>query len=230
MTTARTIVKKAMQKAGILTKTETPSADEANDGLFALNNMLSSWSNDSMLIYTRSWQTFNLQANVREYTIGPGQTFNTERPIFIPEAYVQQSGIDYSLSIISDEVYNNFIILKTQQGIPQFINYDNGYPTGKIRIYPVPTSGFTIFILSEKELAQFELDDEVSLPPGWERALIYNLAMELAPEYGQQPDPAVAKIADDSKGAIQRSILKNRNMDAQPMSNFGFNIYTGYYS
>lgn len=229
MTTARQIVRKAMQKAGILTKTEDPSADEASDALDALNNMLSSWSNDSLLIYARSWETFNLSGGVGEYTIGTGQTFNTSRPVFIPSAYVRQAQTDYNLSIVSDEVYNDYIMQKSTPGLPQFLSYDNGFPVGRIRVWPVPSTSYQLFLLMEKQLTQFALDDDAQLPPGWERALIYNLAVELAPEYGQQVDAVTVEIAERSRANIQRSIAKARSMDAQPMGVYGFNIYTGYY-
>ena len=51
MTTASDIIKKAMQKVGVLTKSESPSSDESADGLDSLNDLLSSWSNESMFIY-----------------------------------------------------------------------------------------------------------------------------------------------------------------------------------
>lgn len=230
MTTARGIVTKALQKVGAIVKNETPSADEANDGLDALNALLSSWSNESMLVYKRTWENFPLVAGDVDYTIGVGQNFNTVRPTYIVEAHVRQDVTDYPLAIISDEIYNGSISDKSSQGIPKFLNYDNGYSTGTIRLYPVPDTSYTLYILTEKPLTSFALDDEVTLPPGWERALIYNLAVELFPEYGQQVDQAVYEIAKDSKRSIQSAVLKTRSMDVQPAAiGNRNNIYTGGY-
>jgi hypothetical protein len=227
MTTARTIIKKAMLKVGILTKTEEPSADEANDALDALNAMLSSWSNDAMLIYARTLENFPLVAGTATYTIGSSQTFNTTRPIFIVDSFVRSGSVDYDLTTITDERYNA-IELKTVQGIPEFINYTNGYPAGTIKLYPVPASNYTLYLNTEKELTSFTLDATVSLPPGWEQALIYNLAVLLAPEYGQEISQAVYQIAQDSKGAIKTAIMRNRTMDANPPVNGTNNIYAGW--
>lgn len=230
MTTAREIIVKAMQKVGILFKTEQPSADEINDGLSSLNAMLSSWSNDSLNCVARVIENFPLVGGTADYTIGTGQTFNTARPVFIVESHVRVSTIDYPLTIIPDAVYQGDIPYKDQQGIPQFLNYNNGYPYGTLRLYPVPSTDYTIYILSEKELSQFTLNDTVSLPPGWEMALIYNLALILAPEYGQQADAVTVQMAVDSKRAIQRAIAKNRTMDAEPQVNPAGNIYNGWYT
>lgn len=232
MGTALQIITKAMQKAGILTFNEVPSSEEANDALDTLNDMLASWSNDSLLITARVTESFTLTAGVGEYTIGSGQTFSTVRPIKIIEAHVRQSQLDYpSMYLAPDEIYQG-ITLKTVQSIPELLNYTNNFPYGTIKLYPYPAASYTLFITSEKELVQFaSLNEVVSLAPGWRRALIYNLSSELSPEYGQQVDPLILKIANESKGEIAKSIMKARTMDCPPMNQVGqFNIWSGFYT
>jgi len=228
MTTAREIITRAMQRAGILTKTETPSSDESGDALDTLNDMLSSWSNESLLIYTRAWENFTLTGGVGEYTIGSGATFDTTRPIFIAEAHVREGTSDFAMTIIDDTEYNKKIVEKSVSGMPYWLNYDNGYPTAKVRVWPVPSAAYTLFITSEKELTQFSLDDTVSLPPGWKKALIYNLAIELSPDYGQGVDPFVFKQANEAKANIKLAIMKTRMMNSAPISSGIRNIYTGW--
>jgi len=230
MTTARDIIKKAMQKIGVLVKSEAPSDDEADDALASLNQLIESWSNDSSCIISRAWESFPLTGGVSTYTMSSGLTFNTVRPIKILESYVRVGSIDYGVGIISDEIYNG-ITFKSINGIPQFLNYDNSYPTDNIRLYPVPAAAYTLFILSEKPLSGFAtLDTTVSMPAGWERALVYNLALELAPEYKQQPDPSIVKIAADSLGLARRATLRARPMDAYPQNLQIRNIYTGWFA
>lgn len=228
MTTARTIIKKAMNKIGALVKNENPDADEANDALDSLNALIASWSNYSLNIYARTWETFNLVSGTAAYTIGSGGDFNTVRPMTILDAYIRIGVIDYKLAIIDDEAYVD-IPYKTLVNIPDSLNYDGGYPLGTIRIYPVPSSNYPLFILTEKQLTEFTtLDTELSMPPGTERALIYNLALELAPEYKQTPDPVLIKIAGESLGAIKTNVAKVRTMDAYPIDLRVRNIFTGW--
>lgn len=228
MTTARTIVKKSLQKIGALIKNEEPSADEANDGLDALNAMIASWSNDSLNIYARAWETFPLTSSA-SYTIGVGGNFNTSRPTNIVDSYVRSGTIDYPITIVDDEAYNS-ISFKSLQGIPQFLNYDNAYPLGNIRLYPVPSASYSLFLLTEKALTEFAtLDTELSMPPGTERALIYNLGIELAPEYSQQISAEHAKIAGDSLGLIRGKVAQVRGMDAYPQTMQIRNIFSGWY-
>lgn len=227
MTTARTIVKRAMQVAGILVKGEAPSADEADDGLTALNMMLSGWSNDSGLVYARAWLSFSLTGGTGQYSIGTGQTFNTTRPVSVISAYLRSGTTDCPVTVINDVDYNN-IEIKSILGLPEVLNYDNSYPTGQIRLFPVPSIGYTLFLLLEKELTQFALDDNVSYPPGWEEAMVYNLAMRFYPEYQQQTDPRVEKLAASTKQNIMLSIARLRGIDAPNNASSANTVFAGY--
>lgn len=229
MPTARVLITRAMQVAGILFKGEQPAADEANDALTSLNALIDSWSNYSDNIYARTYDTFPL-TNALSYTIGAGGDFDTVRPMQIVDAYVTSGGIDYPLSIIDQESYDT-ISQKYIQSIPQYLVYNNDYPLGKIWIYPVGGSGYTLTLLSEKSVNKFAtLDTLMVLPEGWERALIYNLAVELAPEYGQQITPPVQRIALESLGAIKLAVVKSRPVMTNPQVFTWGNIYSGWYN
>lgn len=231
MTTARVIITKALQKIGAIVKNESPSSDEANDGLDALNALVSSWANDSMLVYARVRETISLTAGDGIYTIGSGAyDLNTTKPTFLVEAHIRQGNIDYPLTIIPDETYESSIPDKSVRGLPTFINSDNGHPYVTLRMHPLPDTNYTLHILTEKPLASLTLDTVIELPSGWERALIYNLAVELCPEYGQQIDQLIYKIAEDSKRYIKVAIMKNRSMDVNPVYLGKRNIYSGGYS
>lgn len=229
MTTGRDIVTKALQKLGVLVKSESAAADEAIDGQSALNAMVSSWANDALLIPAKISENFPLTAGVAEYTIGSGQTFNTVRPVFITEAHIRIGLTDYSLTPINDESYAA-IPSKGDLGVSDCFNYMTGYPVGKIRLYPTPSISAIIYLQSEKALSAFMLDSDVTLPEGWERALVFNLAMDLAPDYGSAVNPTslnlTAGIARESKAAIKTATLRNRTMD-MPAATGGFdNFYT----
>jgi len=227
MTTARDIIKKSMQRLGILTKGEEPADDEANDALSSLNMMLESWSTDSLSVYALTWETFTVTGGQASYTIGSGGDFNTVKPISIKASYITIGDTDYTLQLINDADYNRNILQKQITGIPDYITFDNAYPLSTIRLYPVPSTNYDLFLLTEKPLVILALDDIISLPVGWERALVNNLAIELAPEYGQQVTGDLRALAKNSKRAIERAVSKNRPFD-YPRGGTNRNIYTGW--
>lgn len=224
--TGRELVTTSMKQAGILTGGETPTAEEVTDGLAMMNRMLASWSNDSLMIYARTFENFPLLGGVGDYTIGPGADFDTIRPMHIIDAFVRQDTLDYWLSIIPDEQYDA-ISYKNIDSIPQVINYTAQFPQATLRIYPKPQASFTLYLRSEKQLVSFTLNDEVSLPPGWEDALIYNLAIRLAPAYGLPVDQAVAALALEAKALLGDNTSRNRSYDYTPARNSGC-IYDGW--
>lgn len=217
-----------MRKAGILSRYEILSAEDANDALDSLNLMLSSWSLKSLNIFVRMWEPFTLSAGVASYTIGTGQMFNTRRPVQIISAYVRHAGTDSPVAIISDTKYGD-ISQKNTQGIPESLYYQSGYPYGKIFLHYVPNTSDTLYLLTEKKFQDYGLDDAVELPDGWEWAIVHNLAVALAAEYSVPVSLELKELAADGLSAIQTANARNRNMDYPNNAHSG-NINTGYWA
>jgi hypothetical protein len=68
-----------MKDIGAVAAGEVPTADEAQDGLDMLNDMIAQWSNENMMVFYRSEIIFQTTQNQVQYTIGPsgqmGATF-----------------------------------------------------------------------------------------------------------------------------------------------------------
>jgi hypothetical protein len=208
MTTALDLITGAAKLIGVVRKSEALTADEAADGLVSLNDMLASWANNGLLVQARTWESFTV-ASATSYTIGSGQTLSTVNPLVIKEAFFRIDSIDYPLEIITDEEFQQITMKTMDTGYPEFLNYDNGYPTGRIRLYPQGAG--QLHLLTEKPLTAFSsLSTEVTLSPGWNRLLRYNLAIEISGEYAVDVPATVVKIASDAMTAVMRTIAKNR--------------------
>lgn len=72
MTTPQDIITRAMKDIGAIAAGEVPTADEAQDGLDLLNDMIDQWSNESMMVFYRTEIVFNTVQNTVQYTLGPG--------------------------------------------------------------------------------------------------------------------------------------------------------------
>ena len=59
-------------------------------------------------------------------------------------------------------------------------------------------------------------------PPAWIRATKYNLAIELAPEYGVTVSPEIVAIAKEAKDTVKRSMISILKAKFDPLLNDGY--------
>lgn len=203
MTTARDLIEGALRLIRVKDAGESLPADEAADGLQALNDMLGSWNNEPALLYFERDNSLTL-TGAQTYTVGPGGDLDTTRPLRITDAFVRNQGIDYPVNIVGDNWYAD-VAYKATSGRPEYLQYDADYPLGVIKLWPVGDSSYTLYVTSHKQLPTFDnLSDSVNLPPGYERAIRYNLAVEQAPEYGAPLSEAIVQRANEAKRNLKR--------------------------
>ena len=230
MTTARDLVQKAHKKISVLGQGSTLTSEEINDGFDEMNAMIAQWSTDGALIFTETKETFSL-SGATSYTIGSGQTFDTTLPRDIKAAYVSENGFDTPLDLIDNVEYAS-ISDKDQTGTPEKIYFDGNYPTGNIYIWPVGYSYTTLTMFTEKPLTSFSsLTTTFEMPLEYETAIIYNLAVRLAPDYEKEASQTVKTIAKDSLAAVSRQNKKNNNnkvaVDSAFLGSGTYDINTG---
>ena len=74
MTTALSIVARALKDIGAYAPGEIPDPSDANDSFDMLNDLVDMWSNSTMMVPYVTDIAFQLQTNVYKYTIGEGGT------------------------------------------------------------------------------------------------------------------------------------------------------------
>lgn len=72
VTQVRDIINGSLRAIGALEAGETPDADQANDALVLLNDMIAAWSNSRMMIHYQTEIIFPIVPSQKSYTIGPG--------------------------------------------------------------------------------------------------------------------------------------------------------------
>ena len=174
--------------------------------LAVLNSMMESWSLERLMCYQIVEESKALTTSDGTYTIGSGGDWDTTRPTRIVDpCFVRDSSSnDYPVKVINAEAYGR-ITLKTVDGsYPQYLFYDAAYVSGlgTIYLWPEPSASLTLYINSWKQLQTFALiSTTVVLPPGYQRAIESNLAIDLAAGY-RSVSQEVIKIARESKAAI----------------------------
>ena len=185
------------------------SSAESTMYLDNLNAMLESWSIERLLVYQTLQESFSLTSGTGTYTIGAGAALSTTaRPIKIVDpCFIRDSGnLDNPLQIIDNTAWGRVVQKGAGVSYPSYINYDGSFDSsgfGTINLYPEPGASLTLFINSYKPLQNFAaISTSTSLPPGYQRAIEFNLAVELAGGF-KPVSKEVAMIAMQSKAALK---------------------------
>lgn len=223
--TVQEMLKAAMRTIGVLATGETPTAEELNDGMEALNTMLKSWAAQGIMVYASTEITVSLVASTASYSVGTGGTVAVTRPSTVLGGFIRDSGgHDYPINVISEGEYRG-ISEKATTSRPTSVFYDPLYSLGYFRFYPTPNASETAYLDCLVPWTAFTaLTDTVSFPPEYERAIKFNLALELAPEYGKEPSQFVLKSANEALNIIQ---AQNFAAQMQPASFAGMPGVTG---
>ena len=226
----------ALRLIGMLAEGETPSSETSNDALVALNQMIDSWNTERLSIFSTQDQTFLWPASTREQTLGPTGDLIGNRPVLIDDAtYFRDptNGVSYGIKIINQQQYDGIAVKTVTSTYPQVLWINMEMPNIRMVVYPVPTRSLEWHFISVEELTQPAfLATEIVVPPGYLRAFRFNLAVEMAAEFGVEPPPTVARIAMASKRNIKR-INNPDDVMSLPYAIVGtrqrFNIFAGNY-
>jgi len=235
-TTAGDQINGALRLLGVLAEGETPSAQTSQDALTALNQMIDSWNTERLAVFSTQDQVFSWLPGAISRTLGPTGDFVGNRPILLDDStYFRDpaNGISFGIKIINQQQYDGIAVKTVTSTYPQVIWINMTYPNIEMYLYPVPTKVLEWHFISVEELTQPALlSTPLAFPPGYLRAFRYNLACELAPEFGVEPSPTVSRIAMTSKRNLKR-INNPDDIMSLPYSIVGtrqkFNIFAGNY-
>ncbi len=232
-TTAGDQINRALRLLGVLAEGETPSAATSQDALLAFNQMVDSWNTERLAVYATQDQVFSWPAGEILRTLGPTGDFVGNRPVLLDDAtyYRAPSGVSYGIKFINQDQYNGIAVKTATSTFPQVIFVNETFPDVEMYIYPKPTQDLEWHFISVEELTQpATLATQLYFPPGYMRAFTYNLAMEIAPEFGVEPSPQVQRIAMTSKRNLKRINNPNDIMSLPygvVANKQRFNIYSG---
>ena len=234
MATAFDQIKAALRLIGQLAEGEEPSPQAAQDALAAMNQMIDSWNTERLSVFCTEDQVFNWPTDEITRTLGPTGDFVGNRPILIDDAtYFRdpQTNVSYGIKLINQQQYDGIAVKTVTSTYPQVMFVNNTFPDITMTIYPKPTRLLEWHFVSVQELTKpATLNTVLSFPPGYLRAFKYNLAMEIANEFGVEPMPQVVRIAMTSKRNLKR-INNPDDVMSMPYSLVAtrqrFNIFAG---
>jgi hypothetical protein len=234
--TAGDQINRALRLLGVLAEGESPSAETSQDALMAMNQMIDSWNTERLSVFCTQDQVFTWPAGFVSRTLGPTGDFVGLRPVLLDDStYYRDPGtnVSFGVKFINQQQYNGIAVKTVTSTYPQVIFVNNTFPDVEMYVYPRPTRDLEWHFVSVQKLDNpAGLATVLFFPPGYLRAFTYNLAMEIAPEFGIEPSPQVQRIAMTSKRNLKRINNPDDVMSlpyAIVATRQRFNIYAGNY-
>jgi len=234
MASAGDIINGSLRLLGVLAEGEVPSAETSQDALNAMNQMIESWNTERLAVYAMQDQTFVWPAGAITRALGPSGDFVGNRPVLLDDAtYFVSNGVSYGIKFINEQQYTGIAVKDASSTYPQVMHVNMTYPDIEMSVYPMPSSALEWHFISVQELTQpANLATQLHFPPGYLRAFRFNLACEMAPEFGVEPAPQVRRMAMTAKRNLKR-INNPNDVLAMPYSIIAtrqrFNVYAGNY-
>ena len=198
------LIHDALRISGSAQSTEALTAEQAQDHLRTLNRMLDTWNIHRLMVYTVDPLVYTLVPGQQSYTMGPGGTLDPVfRPVRIEEAYIRimngTQTYDRPLQLVQDEGWADISVKNATSPIPTILYNQGDYPATTISLWPSPTAANKIVLYCWHQLTQVtDVNATLNFPPGYEEAVVYNLAARIASEYGFSLDAFSQRLADNS--------------------------------
>lgn len=208
MTTALDLITLALKDLGALGIGQSVSAEDSQDALDTLNQMLGQWQGERLSMY-HEIEVKKQATGAASYTIGTGGDFNVMRPTDIKAAFVRLNTgsipVDYPVKIIRSREDYSKLAVKSLASLPDHVFYDSAYPMGNLYWYPVPPAQYELHVIVTESLPQFATPaSAINLPPEYMAAIRYNLACYLAPSFQLEPTRALVMLATNAKRVLKR--------------------------
>jgi hypothetical protein len=212
------LISSSLRLIGALASGETPPGAEGADSLVILNQMLDSWNSERLSVFTIARQEFSLTTSQQEYTMGSGGDFDVVRPARIERASIIQTAnpsqpLELPLEILDTQGWQRVNVKNITSSLPRIVYINYTFPLITLSYWPIPDTARDTALYTWTALTAFTLAADNLFPPGYLKAIRYNLAVDLAPEFGRTTPVEVAVQARESKG-----IIKAHNTPAPTMT------------
>jgi hypothetical protein len=199
------IINGALRLLGVLAAGELGSPEEISDGIISLNEVLDGWNINRLDIFYLRNDVYNLSSGTQAYTLGVGGSLSGPRPVSIKNvAAIHSSGLAIPMDVVSSEDWAAITEKSVAGTLPRKLYCDFAFPQANVLIWPVPSGTPQISIYSWSQFTTYvNPTDAFTMPPGYEIAVRYNLAVAMAPEYGRPASQELVGLAMSSLQALQ---------------------------
>lgn len=183
------IIRAAFESIGVAVTNEPLDPDDVQVGNIALNALAMAWKGFGLHLWKRGRASLTLVAGTSSYALIPTLGSGTEKPMRLLSVDREDSNGDtISMTTLSLQEYEA-LPNKTTTGVPIDYYFEPSRTTSTMYVWPVPSATeaaeYTIEYVYQAPIQDMSVGtNDVDFPNEWYRALILNLAVDLAPKYG----------------------------------------------
>lgn len=204
MSTGLDIITDALQELGIVGAGQSVSAEDAALCLRRLNQVVQRWSNMRLFFPVLTEISITLDGSA-SYLVGPGGATVTARPNRIMSATaIDSGGLEYPVDIISRREWDSIVQKDVTGGPPEYIWHEALSTNSAVHVYP-KASSYTLKLDCQVLLSSFTFAGDVTLPEGYESALVLTLAYDVAGAFGVPVRPDLMRKQSAAVRAIKRT-------------------------
>jgi hypothetical protein len=209
----------AMRRINVIQENEFPSPAMLMDAFDRFNDWVDSvCANDRLLIFAVQralWTITSTKGTLANpYTVGLGGDININRPMFVTNVRYQNLAVTPTLELplaqLTEDAWERVPQKDLTGTLPTSYRYNptfTGSGFGSLYLWMVPTqSNLQGVLYYPAQVTRFNtVNDTIALPPGYNRFLRDNLAVELAAEFRENIplDPGLVMSARESKEKLK---------------------------
>ena len=201
--TVSDLIHSSFRLIGAIAAGEVLETNELDDAFVSLNQLVSSWNTEGLSLAGRARLTMPV--------FGTNSYLLSQRPIKIDAASVAISGVDSPLDIVDSLGWEAIPEKQATAIYVKKLYCDYLYPQSTVYIAPIPRVQGLLEMWIYAAIQPFlSLAQTIDLPPGYEAALRYVFAVNLAPEYGRPLEPSVPAQAQNFKASLVQLNASNQ--------------------
>jgi hypothetical protein len=194
--TRDSVIVAALRKLGVVEPADTATsgtidANILSNAVTTLNLMVKQWSTEGIKLWTTVDVPITLLANTTTYTI---PSASTDKSLKLINAWLRNTSvspyIDTPLMLLSKQEYNS-LSSKVQPGVPNSVYHNPGINTSTVSVYNTPdtstATNYLLYLTIRTHIADIASGTDAAItnfPSEWYNILVWNLADELALEFG----------------------------------------------
>lgn len=163
--------------------------------------------------------TYVIAGGTSSFTIGPGGQLAMPRPARCDAIAASTGSYRRMVELVSSMEWSTLLEPSGSPiTVPMELYIEYGYPNLTLNVWPAPAAGGSLEVQSLQQLtAVASISSTIDLPPGYEAAIRYNLAMALLPEYPRsEPDPSLPAQAQNYKASLVQLNAQTQRLGGLP--------------